>query len=61
MGTTVAELRREHFDKIIDPAFRETHSTYGVPRYLKRAETAALLERKLPVSSLYVFCVVFLT
>ena len=32
-------------DKIIDRAFAEAHGTYGVPRYMTRADATALLER----------------
>lgn len=44
----VKELRREDFDKIIDRVFAEAHGTYGVPRYLGRADATALLEKLLP-------------
>jgi alcohol dehydrogenase class IV len=44
---SVKELRREDFDKIIDRAFAEAHGTYGVPRYLTRADAMALLENLL--------------
>jgi alcohol dehydrogenase class IV len=44
----VRELKREDFDKIIDRAFAEAHGTYGVPRYLTRADALALLEKLLP-------------
>jgi len=44
----VKELKREDFDKIIDRAFAEAHSTYGVPRYMSRADATALLEKLLP-------------
>jgi alcohol dehydrogenase class IV len=46
--TTVKELKREDFDKIIDRAFAEAHGTYGVPRYLSRTDAKALLEKLLP-------------
>ena len=45
---SVKELKREDFDKIIDRAFSEAHGTYGVPRYLTRAEATGLLEKLLP-------------
>jgi alcohol dehydrogenase class IV len=45
---TVAALRTEDFDRIIDAAFAEAHGTYGVPRYLDRREATALLDRLLP-------------
>jgi alcohol dehydrogenase class IV len=45
---SVKELRREDFDKIIDRVFAEAHGTYGVPRYLGRADATALLEKLLP-------------
>ena len=45
---TIKELKREDFDKIIDRAFAEAHGTYGVPRYLTRADATALLEKLLP-------------
>jgi alcohol dehydrogenase len=45
---TVKELKREDFDKIINRAFAEAHGTYGVPRYLTRADAMALLEKLLP-------------
>jgi alcohol dehydrogenase class IV len=44
----VNQLRREDFDKIIDRAFAEAHGTYGVPRYMTRAEALLLLEKLLP-------------
>jgi len=44
----VKELKREDFDKIIDRAFAEAHGTYGVPRYMTRADAMALLEKLLP-------------
>jgi len=45
---TIKELKREDFDKIIDRAFAEAHGTYGVPRYLTRADATTLLEKLLP-------------
>ena len=45
---SIKELKREDFDKIIDRAFAEAHGTYGVPRYLTRADAMALLEKLLP-------------
>ena len=45
---TVNELDRKDFDKIVDRAFAEAHGTYGVPRYLTRADAITLLERLLP-------------
>jgi alcohol dehydrogenase len=45
---SIKELKREDFDKIIDRAFSEAHGTYGVPRYLTRADATALLEKLLP-------------
>lgn len=45
---TVAALRTEDFDRIIDAAFAEAHGTYGVPRYLDRREATALPDRLLP-------------
>ena len=44
----VKELQRSDFDKIIDRAFAEAHGTYGVPRYMSRADATALLERLMP-------------
>ncbi len=44
----VKELQRSDFDKIIDRAFAEAHGTYGVPRYMTRADATALLERLMP-------------
>ncbi|MBP7081711.1 MAG: iron-containing alcohol dehydrogenase [Rhodocyclaceae bacterium] len=44
----VKELQRNDFDKIIDRAFAEAHGTYGVPRYMTRADATALLERLMP-------------
>ena len=41
----VKELQRADFDKIIDRAFAEAHGTYGVPRYMTRADATALLAR----------------
>jgi len=46
--TFVKELKREDFDKIIDRAFAEAHGTYGVPRYMTRADAMALLEKLMP-------------
>jgi alcohol dehydrogenase len=45
---SVKELKREDFNKIIDRAFAEAHGTYGVPRYMTRADATALLEKLLP-------------
>jgi alcohol dehydrogenase class IV len=45
---TVKALRREDFGAIIRSALAEAHGTYGVPRYLSRAEAHALLEKMLP-------------
>jgi len=45
---SIKELRREDFDRIIDRAFAEAHGTYGVPRYLTRAEATEILEKLLP-------------
>lgn len=45
---SIKELKREDFDKIIDRAFSEAHGTYGVPRYLSRADATGLLEKLLP-------------
>jgi alcohol dehydrogenase class IV len=44
----VKELRREDFGVIVRNAFAEAHGTYGVPRYLDKAEARALLEGMLP-------------
>jgi alcohol dehydrogenase len=41
---TVRDLRREDFATIIDRAFAEAHGTYGVPRYMTRADGGHLLE-----------------
>jgi alcohol dehydrogenase class IV len=44
----VEALRKEDFTRIVDQAFAEAHGTYGVPRYLRRTEAYALLDRLLP-------------
>ena len=44
----IRELRREDFATIIDHAFAEAHGTYGVPRYMTRADADGLLVRLLP-------------
>jgi len=44
----VKELRREDFVTIVRNAFAEAHGTYGVPRYLSKAEAHSLLEGMLP-------------
>jgi alcohol dehydrogenase class IV len=44
----VKNLRREDFKTIITRAFAEAHGTYGVPRYLSKADAMALLEQLLP-------------
>jgi len=46
--SSIRELRREDFDKIIDRAFKEAHGTYGVPRYMSREDATAILEKLLP-------------
>jgi len=43
----IEQLQRSDFSTIIDQAFSEAHGTYGVPRYLSRAQAVALLERML--------------
>lgn len=45
---TVKKIRREDFGAIVSRAFAEAHGTYGVPRYLSKANAFALLERLLP-------------
>lgn len=45
---TVKQLKRSDFSKIIDRAFAEAHGTYGVPRYMSRAEATGILEKLLP-------------
>lgn len=45
---TVKELRRNDFDTIVGRAFAEAHGTYGVPRYLSKADASALLYQLLP-------------
>lgn len=45
---TIKDLRREDFETIIDRAFAEAHGTYGVPRYLSRADARDLLQKLLP-------------
>ncbi len=40
-----AALKRADFPRLIDQAFAEAHGTYGVPRYLSRAEARTLLEQ----------------
>lgn len=45
---SVEALKREDFDKIIDRAFKEAHGTYGVPRYMTRADATGILENLLP-------------
>jgi alcohol dehydrogenase class IV len=44
----VQDLKRSDFERIIDAAFAETHGTYGVPRYMSRADMTAILESLLP-------------
>lgn len=44
----IKELKREDFDRIIDRAFAEAHGTYGVPRYMTRADATTILEKLLP-------------
>lgn len=46
--TTIKDLKREDFDKIIDRAFAEAHGTYGVPRYMTRDDARAMLEKLMP-------------
>lgn len=43
--TTVQALKREDFTKIIDRAFAEAHGTYGVPRYMSRADATEMLTK----------------
>ncbi|WP_310566019.1 iron-containing alcohol dehydrogenase [Hydrogenophaga sp.] len=45
---SIQQLQRSDFPTIIDRAFSEAHGTYGVPRYLSRAQAVALLEQFLP-------------
>ncbi len=40
----VKELRVADYQTIIDRAFAEAHGTYGVPRYMTRADAIALLD-----------------
>ncbi len=42
--TKVKGLSRDDFESIIDFAFREAHGTYGVPRYMGRADARTFLE-----------------
>jgi alcohol dehydrogenase class IV len=44
----IKELKREDFDAIVKRAFAEAHGTYGLPRYMARADALALLEKLLP-------------
>ncbi len=44
----VKELRRKDFDTIVGRAFAEAHGTYGVPRYLSKANASTLLYQLLP-------------
>ncbi len=46
--TSVKDLQRADFEKIIDRAFAEAHGTYGVPRYMDRGQALTLLEKLLP-------------
>ena len=46
--TSVKELQRDDFGRIIDRAFSEAHGTYGVPRYLSRSRARELLIQMLP-------------
>lgn len=43
--TTLKDLKREDFDKIIDRAFSEAHGTYAVPRYMSRDDARAMLDK----------------
>ncbi|MDR3673650.1 MAG: iron-containing alcohol dehydrogenase [Holophaga sp.] len=43
-----AALKRADFPRLIGQAFTEAHGTYGVPRYLNRAEAWNLLEQVCP-------------
>jgi hypothetical protein len=49
--TTVADLREEDFERIVDNAFAEAHGTYGVPRYFERRDAQDLLARLLPAAA----------
>ena len=46
--STVAQLKRDDFDAIIDHAFSEAHGTYGVPRYMNRDDMRGVLTKLLP-------------
>ena len=46
--TTIADLRADDFDRIVDNAFAEAHGTYGVPRYFERRDAEDFLTRLLP-------------
>jgi alcohol dehydrogenase class IV len=48
LPSTFAALKRADFPKLIGQAFAEAHGTYGVPRYLSRAQAWNLLERVCP-------------
>lgn len=48
---TIAELRREDFETIIDRALKEAHGTYAVPKYFSREECEGILAQLLPAGS----------
>ena len=42
------KLKKSDYDQIIKEAFKETNSTYGVPKYMTKKEAAGLLDKILP-------------
>jgi len=39
------KLKKSDYDQIIKEAFKETNSTYGVPKYMTKKEAAELLDK----------------
>jgi hypothetical protein len=48
---TIAKLRREDFEIIIDRALKEAHGTYAVPKYFSFTDCHDLLMELLPKKS----------
>jgi len=42
------KLKKSDYDQIIKEAFKETNTTYGVPKYMTNKEAAELLDKILP-------------
>lgn len=40
---TVSELQQAHFDDMIANAFKETNTTYAIPKYMSKAEAVSIL------------------